>query len=285
MKLALLTAHREASPPHPKKSYLGNTGLGSLLSPKKQHAEATNMQRAGKRRGGCFDDPLLLQRDMMQQEAQGQGQGHEAVELQQLHHKVDVDHVHVIIPQDCGKRRGGCCHSCLALVKHWAGVAALLWVFISLLWLVLLSSKIHESEKEIAEYSSRYGLLARAELVRPPGMGDRHALSSGWLQIDLGGSRLCYNLLLANYSSMPTGLALHGPLDDFGPERADVFLELPWPNVTLSDARLSACQAGIDSFFLESIVNDPSAYYLVVSSKAFPGEAARGYLGGVWPQH
>jgi len=178
-----------------------------------------------------------------------------------------------------------CCCGCLHCLQRWSGIVVLLLLLPIFIWLLILSSKVKECQQASSQAIYRYGVLASGELARPSHSGDSHALSLGWLQLELGRSRLCYNLLIANYSSMPTAVVLHGPMDDFSPEYAPPFLELPWPNTTvILGYRLSACQAHVSAFFLESIVHDPSAYYLVISSQDYPKEAARGYLKGVWPQ-
>jgi hypothetical protein len=122
------------------------------------------------------------------------------------------------------------------------------------------------AEVKPVSFVTVWALLSDAAVL--PDAGDPTA--GGWIQldIDVGGGALCAWWGTTGLDDA-TAAGLHaGAAGTIG----DLVAALPLPNGA------EPCQTGLDPVTLQAIVDDPAAYYVEVSTGAFPAGAARGQL-------
>lgn len=103
-----------------------------------------------------------------------------------------------------------------------------------------------------------------------PGPGAISGSGSATFSIDLVAGQVCYQLTATNTDPAQAAAVYTGPAGAIGPK----IIELEPPAQGKSDS----C-APVERGLLESIVANPSGFYIRVDNVQFPGGALRGQLG------
>lgn len=206
----------------------------------------------------------------------GHGHGHGHVHLHPHHEAVEtltVDDYSTLLPWSGGYPAGG-----------W-GLGWLLWGLILLMaflaalvgFLLLVQNRLRLNELESVQ---RFCLEADGAQVLGSVGDAAPARALGTLTLDRALGKVSWSLLYADAGEKPTGLALHGPLDDASPETAAIVLTLdvdsalpPGPTGELKGSKNSVAVSKIDD-----ILDDPVRYYLQTTDTTFTAGAVRAAL-------
>jgi hypothetical protein len=111
---------------------------------------------------------------------------------------------------------------------------------------------------------------AMSGAAEKPNPGDPDAKGTASVRVNVGQSRVCYDLQVSGLDTITMAHIHKAPADAAGP----VVVPLTAPG---ADGKSSGC-AKADKAVVQDILQNPSAYYVNVHTQAFPAGALRGQL-------
>ena len=159
--------------------------------------------------------------------------------------------------------------------RHWCSYT--LWTIIGLIALTALIAGLiilgnTRSRLIHLESVHRFCLEADGDQVEP-GPGDPNGFSFGPLVMDIQSGGLSWNLIYSLIAE-PNGMNIRGPLSESDPDEASVFIPLNANSASGSTGTLQDT-IFVDPALFETILANPSLYYVQIDNGAFPSGALR----------